>query len=144
MIKFHYRKESSVISGTVLRPVADVVLKVNNRVVELAMYIDSGADITMIPLEVGKALGLKQRPKDEILEIRGVSGSGVPYILKRVNIILDGKKFRIRLAWALIEEVPLLLGRMDIFPKFKIIFDEKRESIVFAALRTSLLPTDPK
>jgi len=53
------------------------------------------------------------------------------YILKRANIILDDKKLKIRLAWALIEEVPLLLGRMDIFPKFKITFDEKHESTIF-------------
>lgn len=131
MIKFRYRKEFSQISGTVLRPVADVILEVNNRKVDVAMYIDSGADITMIPLEVGKALEFKQNPGDEILEIKGVSGGGVPYILKRANIILNGKKLKIHLAWTLIEEVPLLLGRMDIFPKFKIIFDEKKESIIF-------------
>lgn len=132
MIKFHYRKESSIITGTVLRPVADVTLEYNNSKVETAMYIDSGADITMISLELGKALGLKQLPTDEIREIKGVSGSGVPYILKKANIVLNGKKLKVHFAWALIEEVPLLLGRMDIFPKFKITFDEKQESIIFA------------
>jgi len=131
MITFHYRKEPSVISGAVLRPIADVTLEANNRRVEVVMYIDSGADITMIPLEVGKVLGFKQNPKDEILEIRGVSGSGVPYILKTAEIILNGEKFKIRLAWALTEEVPLLLGRMDIFSKFKITFEEEKETISF-------------
>jgi hypothetical protein len=131
MIKFHYRKEASIITGTVLRPVADVVLEAGRRKVEAAMYIDSGADITIISLELGKALGLKQYPQDEILEIRGVSGSGVPYILKSANIYLNGKKLKIRLAWALIEEVPLLLGRMDIFDKFKILFNEHRNLITF-------------
>lgn len=131
MIKFRYRKESSMITGTVLRPVADVILEANNRVVEVVMYIDSGADITMISLETGKALGFKQNPDDEILEIKGVSGSGVPYLLKNVDIRLNGKSLNIRLAWALIEEVPLLLGRLDIFPKFRITFDEKRKLITF-------------
>jgi hypothetical protein len=131
MIRYHYRKESSVISGTVLRPVAEVILEYNDQIVEAAMYIDSGADITMVSLQVGKALGIKQEPNDEILEIKGVSGSGVPYILKKANLILNGKKLKIRLAWALIEEVPLLLGRLDIFPRFKITFDEKQELITF-------------
>lgn len=54
MIKFHYRKEASVITGTVLRPVADAVLELDNRKVEAAMYIDSGADITMISLGLGR------------------------------------------------------------------------------------------
>jgi predicted aspartyl protease len=131
VVTFRYRKEASVISGAVLRPVADVILETSRSRIEAAMYIDSGADITIIPLEVGKALGLKQKPSDEILEIKGVSGSGVPYILKKANIIFNGERLKIRLAWALVEEVPLLLGRMDIFPKFKITFDEKWESIIF-------------
>ena len=131
MIKFRYRKESSIITGTVLRPVADVILESGDFKVEAALYVDSGADVTMISLELGKALGFKQSPKDEIREIKGVSGSGVPYILKRAILIINGKRLNIRLAWALIEEVPLLLGRMDVFNKFKITFDEKQELITF-------------
>lgn len=131
MIKFRYKKEVSTITGEVLRPVADVVLESGSCQVETAMYIDSGADITMLSLELGKALGLKHLPTDEIREIKGVSGGGVPYILKDANIILNDKRLKIRLAWALTEEVPLLLGRMDIFPKFKITFDEKQELITF-------------
>lgn len=134
MIKFHYRKEASIITGTVLRPVADVIIESGHNKVETAMYIDSGADITMVSLELGKALGFKQSPADEILEIRGVSGSGVPYILKPVKIFLNGKKLKIRLAWALIEEVPLLLGRMDVFNKFKILFNEYRGLITFTPI----------
>jgi hypothetical protein len=131
MIKFRYRKESSQITGATLRPVAEVLLKSGREKIETAMYIDSGADITMVSLELGKALGFKQLPKDEILEIKGVSGGGVPYILKKANLVINGETLPIRLAWALIEEVPLLLGRLDIFPKFKIIFDERNELIIF-------------
>ncbi len=131
MIEFRYRKEASVITGEVLRPVGDVILESGKSKVEAAMYIDSGADITMISLGLGKALGFKQLPTDEIREIKGVSGGGVPYLLKNVHITLNGKKLKIRIAWALIEEVPLLLGRLDIFPKFKITFDEAQESILF-------------
>jgi hypothetical protein len=112
--------------------VADVCLEANGCKEEVIMYVDSGADITIVPLEVGKVIGFKQLPTDEIQEIRGVSGSGVPYLLKNAHIILNGKRLKIRIAWALIEEVPLLLGRLDIFPKFKITFDEKQELIIFA------------
>lgn len=110
---------------------ADVVLETNGQKVEVFMCIDSGADITMIPLRLGRALGFKQDPSDKILEIKGVSGGGVPYVLRNVNLFLNGKQLNIRLAWALIEEVPLLLGRMDIFQKFKITFDEKQEVVTF-------------
>lgn len=131
MIKFYYRKEISSVTGTVKRPVADVVLQSVGFKIEAALYIDSGADITMIPLGMGKALGLRRHPEDEIREIKGVSGVCVPYILKKIVLILDGKRLIVRAAWVLVEEVPLLMGRLDIFPKFKITFNEKKETISF-------------
>lgn len=130
MVKFRYHQEPSNL-GPLLRPIANVILEANRIKVEASMYIDSGADITMIPFRFGKSLGFRQKPSDKILEIKGVSGGGVPYIVKRVRITLGNKKFNIRLAWALIEEVPLLLGRMDIFDKFEIIFNENKEYIIF-------------
>ena len=130
MIKFKYEHYHSLL-GDILRPMANVILQVGSQKVEVTMCIDSGADITMIPFRFGKSLGLKQTPSDKILEIKGVSGGGVPYLLKSANIYLNEKKLKIRLAWALIEEVPLLLGRLDIFNKFRIIFDEKEEIVIF-------------
>lgn len=131
MIRYKYQSEPSNL-GRILRPVAGVILESKGVKIEASMYIDSGADITMIPFQFGKALGFKQTPQDKILEIKGVSGGGVPYVVKEVNILLNNKRLKIRLAWALIEEVPLLLGRMDIFNKFKIIFKEREEYIDFA------------
>lgn len=130
MIKFRYQRFRSS-RGEVLRPIAEVILEANRRRIEVAMCIDSGADMTMIPLHLGKAMGFRQSSADEIMELTGVSGGGVPYVVRNASVIMNGVKTRIRLAWALIEEVPLLLGRLDIFPKFKIMFDEKAEVVTF-------------
>lgn len=136
MINFKYQRYPSLL-GEILRPMADVLVEANRRKVEVSMCVDSGADVTMIPYRLGKALGFKQKPTDEILEIKGVSGSGVPYIIKNVTLIMDATRLKIRMAWALIEEVPLLLGRMDVFDKFKITFDEGNESIIFESPSTT-------
>lgn len=40
-------------------------------------------------------------------------------------------EFEPRVAWALIEDTPPLLGRLDIFEKFKITFMEKEGKIIF-------------
>lgn len=130
MIKFKYQRYPSLL-GEILRPMADIILETNRQKIEISMCVDSGADITMIPFRFGRALGFKQKPSDRILELRGVSGTGVPYIIKKVNLIINNKKLPIRMAWALMEEVPLLLGRMDVFNKFKITFDEKQELVTF-------------
>jgi hypothetical protein len=54
------------------------------------MYIDSGADISMIPLRFGKALGFEQEKDEIIREIKGISGAGIPYLIKEVIFVLKG------------------------------------------------------
>jgi len=76
MVRYRFRKEKSIL-GTVLRPVADVKLVANGNLIEMPMYIDSGADVSMIPLKLGKALGFKQLLSDVIYEAKGIAG-GVP------------------------------------------------------------------
>lgn len=129
-IEFRYRQEQGP-GGTVFRPVTSVLLENGRRRFEALMYIDSGADLTTLPLAAGKALGLMQKPGEPILEMRGVSGGGVPYLIRRVRVVLDGERFTARIAWALIEEAPFLLGRLDVFPRFSITFQERSKRIVF-------------
>lgn len=59
MIRHKFREEKGSL-GIVLRPVAEVILEKDGFSVGIPMYIDSGADISMIPLRFGKALGFKQ------------------------------------------------------------------------------------
>ncbi len=130
MTRHEFREEKSSL-GKVLRPVAEVVLKRGGFSVGMPMYIDSGADISMIPLRFGRALGFKQEEIDTIQEVRGISGASIPYILKEVTLVLNGEELKTRVAWALVEEVPILMGRLDIFDKFRIIFDQRRGWIDF-------------
>lgn len=130
MIRQRFREERSNL-GIVLRPVAEVILERDGFAVEIPMYIDSGADVSMIPFRFGRALGFKQEEEDIIQEIKGISGVGVPYILKEVTLILNSKRLKVRMAWALVEEVPMLMGRMDIFNKFQVLFDERNGWIGF-------------
>ena len=131
MIVFKYKKNESGIS----RPVADIKLKVNNLEVGVAMYIDSGADISMIPRGTGELLGFQKAPGEKIKEMHGIAGGGVPYLEKEVVMIFGKKNLKIKISWALIEEVPPLLGRKDIFSRFRITFDEARDVIEFKEKR---------
>jgi len=128
---FRYRREPSAAFGSILRPVASCFLSTNAAQFEVAMYIDSGADMTVIPFHLGRSLGFRQRPTDRVLELSGISGAGVPYVLRTARLRIGEQSFTIRLAWALIEEVPLLLGRVDVFPRFQILFDERRHRVIF-------------
>jgi len=129
-IEFDFKEEESGLFGRILRPVARIILV--NGEIELPehVYIDSGADVTLISKSVGDILGFKIDDKDEVTEIKGVGERGVPIIVKKVKIKVGGKLFEARVAWALVEEVPLLLGRTDVFNLFDICF-MKNEKTVF-------------
>ena len=130
MTRFRYRAERSPL-GRITRPIATVFISSGSVRGKLAMYIYSGADISMIPFRFGKAIGLRQTPRDTLREIGGISGGAVPYLLKRVDLGIGRTQFPVRIAWTLIEEVPLLLGRMDVFSRFRILFDERRGFVEF-------------
>jgi len=69
--------------------------------------------------------------ESEIKHLRGVGGGEVPVIITKVDIRIDDVEFPIDVAWALEEDVPPLLGRTDVFDRFKIMFNQGSRSIIF-------------
>ncbi len=131
MITFNYRREKSAITGDILRPVASIEFRSKDGGwIELRPYIDSGADITLIPLTFGRLLGLELK-KEEIKHLRGIGGVGVPVVIKEIDTRINGTEFSVRVAWALEEDLPPLLGRVDIFDRFTITFDQRKEIVTF-------------
>lgn len=129
MIVFRYKSERGRNQQIIKRPVADIWLKKGRGWVECHPYIDSGADITLIPLSLGKLLGFKIED-GKIEEIGGIRGA-VPVVYKKWQIKIGEKTLAIPLAWALIEEVPPLLGRSEVFDYFQITFRQKEGKIIF-------------
>lgn len=67
-ITFPYREEQSKIFGRIYRPVARVKFKFGGERIPEWMYVDSGADITLIPRSVGDLLGFEVN-KSKIVDI---------------------------------------------------------------------------
>lgn len=121
-VEFAFRRESSDLFGSIWRPVARVIVIHRRRRVPQLFYVDSGADVTLIPKSVGDLLGLTLTSPQEIREIKGVGERGVPIVIRRLRLQVGSKVFSARVAWCLLEEVPLLLGRLDCFRLFDITF----------------------
>lgn len=128
-IEFDFRKEKSGMFGEILRPVAKVNLLHKNISIPEIFYVDSGADITLIPRSVGELLALENPTPQEIIDIKGIGEKGVPIVLRRVKIMLGDFKVDARIGWALIEDVPLLLGREDFFKYFYVVFAKNRQTL---------------
>jgi len=134
MVTFTYRKERGKITGEIYRPVAKVhIMSRDGEWISFAPYIDSGADITLIPYTLGLKLGFEI--SKDIVNLHGVRGIGLPVEIKRVKMRIGDMELEPRVAWALIEETPPLLGRLDIFDKFNITFKEKEGKIIFEVLK---------
>ena len=128
-VDFPYVREWSSSFGTVARPLAKVIMEGE---FPQWMYVDSGADITLIPSSVGKLVGLRRGMGDRSQRIFGVGRSSVPVLIKRISMRLGSAEFRCRVAWSQVEDVPLLLGRMDVFKRFNVTFKEKEGLTTFS------------
>ncbi len=128
-IIFRYRSEGSGIFGSIKRPVAKVYFKtIKEEWLPCFMYIDSGADFTLVPYRFGLMLGFEV--EKTVHEIYGVGG-GIPVILKPASMKINRVTLNIRIGWSLREDVPFILGRLDVFDKFNIQFREKEEMVIF-------------
>lgn len=111
-------------------PTAKVELISEKRNYLCEMIVDSGADITLVPRSLGEFLGLSFQG-EKIREIRGIGEGTIPYVIKTVETKIGNFKFESRIGVTLIEEVPLILGRLDIFDNFNIEFRQKEKITIF-------------
>jgi hypothetical protein len=78
---------------------------------------------------LGEILGFTIPDPSAIQEIKGIGELGVPFALKNLSIRFNDRVVSARVAWSLIEEVPPLLGRLDIFSLFDITFHKEVKTI---------------
>jgi len=116
--------------GEIYRPVCEFEIETKLGWVPVLAYIDSGADVTILPMSFIRALRIKVEGED-IEDIGGVGGGKVPVVVKEVKMKICDEIFNARVGVALIEDVPYLLGREDVFGYFEICFRQKKKTICF-------------
>ncbi len=129
-MNFPYQKEKSKLFGEVYRPVGEFEIETKLGWIPVLAYIDSGADITLLPMSFIGALEIKVEEED-IKNIGGVGGSKIPVIVKKVKMKICDKILDVRVAIALIEKIPYLIGREDVFDYFEVCFRQKNKTIYF-------------
>lgn len=130
MIEFSGEEIEDPKLGIIWQPYADVTIQNGNVRLECGMLVDSGADLTLIPYQVGLYLGFEMR-QEEVDEMRGIGDTVVPYVLREATLQMDSHELGIRLGWALIEEVPIVMGRLDVFDHFRVEFDQLERAVRF-------------
>ena len=107
-----------------------VKLKQADRVVPVEMYVDSGADVTVIPRQFCRFLGFVIK-QGEISEICSIGDAVVPIIVKKVRIDIGERESDAQIACAMINDIPPLLGRLDVFDRFDIELKQNEKKVLF-------------
>lgn len=127
--EFPYQKEESRLFGTIYRPIVEFEVKTNVGWIRIMAYLDSGADITLLPTSFLDLLDIEFKEED-IKEIGGVGGSKVPIVLENAELRICSKEINVKVAIALVKDTPYLLGREGVFKHFEICF-RKNKTIHF-------------
>jgi len=67
----------------------------------------------------------------KIEHLGGIRGS-VPVIYQEQKLRIGDARIQSAVAWALVEEVPPLLGRRDVFDHFNVLFQQRKGVIIFS------------
>ncbi len=129
MIEFEFEKRHTQRLGEILKPIIPVTIIGAKRSLNIFMLLDSGADLSLIPYSVGETIGLELDIENRS-EVQGIGEGSVPYILNKVKLKIENIEISVRVGWALIEEVPFILGRLDVFQNFSVEFREFENKII--------------
>jgi len=114
------------------QPNYHVKLKHRDINISTTMLVDSGAELSLISLKVGKDLGYALADAESALLAETIGGR-VEYVLRNVEMTIDGRSFIAPVAWLQTNTggEQLLLGREVVFDKFNIEFRQADEQIIF-------------
>lgn len=132
MKRYIFKYASELTSwGVVHRPVALVHLESKDGAWYLFIpYVDSGADISLFSRSDASLLKL-DLSRGDYRPIMGVGRVLTPAYVHVVKMKIGETLFDAKIAFADSDEVPRLLGREEVFKRFKITFDEVNLQTVF-------------
>ena len=101
--------------------------------------VDSRADVSVIPMELGQELGFTLLPEELHQQAIGLSGT-LDIVLRQAVVKIDEVTATIPVAW--VQEstfTNVILGRAVVFDLFDITFKQAEESIIFVPRKDCLL-----
>lgn len=120
----------SIELGKIFNPLVLLPVKASWGWQNLWFLVDSGADVIMLPLSLGKKLGLAVNLtlKTKLYGIgkQAISASPGEIILKIGSTEVAARSYFVQTNDSL-----LLLGRMDIFERFSVVFNKKEQAVIF-------------
>lgn len=132
-LTFKYKVKESGILGRTRRPLIDLEIysiKERKWIIIYEILADTGADISILPEAIGKAI-VKNISAGRILKIRGVVPSSFTEVyVHQLKFRLNNKVFTLPVAISQSNDVPPILGREGGLDLFKALFNQGKEIIL--------------
>ncbi|HJZ05197.1 hypothetical protein A2634_00310 [Candidatus Amesbacteria bacterium RIFCSPHIGHO2_01_FULL_48_32] len=116
--------------GRVFNPLVLLPVKASWGWQNLWFLVDSGADTTTIPLALAKNLGIQVQ--NNPTKLHGIGSQAVDAFPGKIMLKIGESEFTARSYFVEAEKSTLLLGRMDIFDRFSVLFDKTGQRVTFS------------
>jgi len=120
---FPYKHIQTETFGEVTIPVAKILLQGKQEETAIDVIVDTGAVISIFPKSLCDILGLDFE-KGQQSYVKTATGENIPIRIHKLKIRINDHKFQARAAFSTIENVPYILGRLDILDKIEIKFEK--------------------
>jgi len=125
---FPYKHVRSDVFGEVLIPVAKIFLY-GIEEISVDVVVDSGAVISIFPRSLCDLLGLVFEDGGRA-SVRSATGEEVHVRIHKLRIGIGDFSFDARVAFSEVENIPYVLGRLDVFDEVEIRFERAGTSFV--------------
>ena len=117
-----------------LSPIVSAGVELGNLWQPMELYLDSGATYTILRPKVAQDLGFDWMAGRKVFVQVG-DGSLIPVYLHKLKVQIGSARFKATVGFSDKLGVGFhLLGRQDVFERFKICFHEKRKVVTFQAV----------
>jgi len=120
---FPYKRIQTETFGKVTIPVAKIFLQGKREETAIDVIVDTGAVISIFPKSLCDILGLDFE-KGQQSYVKTAIGENIPIKIHKLRIRINNHKFQARAAFSTIENIPYILGRLDILDKIEIKFEK--------------------
>jgi len=119
--------------GILLDPSIELSLKSPGGYLRVRFLLDSGADFTILPRSAALQLGINLTGSREMI-ITGIEGAGVRAWLSEITVRMADSEMTLPCLFSSNEKTPYVLGRMGLFQRFNVAFDNRRKKIVLESI----------
>ena len=115
--------KTTTIFGEIFYPGIEVDVFLPNIGYQTFEFIlDSGADCSMVPRSMALLSGFRL-PSAPDTFVSGISGMSLPAYIGKLKMRIQQEAFEVRCLFTESDSTPFLLGRVDFFSLFKVLFD---------------------